>query len=217
MKKIVIITLLLLGSLTKMNAQHNYDSYNRFGITANITQFNILTDNFKSTAKNGFYGGFQTRGSFYNNFDLVLGLNITSNSIGVEVVNPASQVESAEYDLLAAQLNILLSYKLAGENLTFEIGPALMYNEKLKIKEAGQRDYTVNGLTGVTAKDLEDISKINFNMVAGLTGGFEQFRLTVQYHYGVNNILNKLNDKNLTNEKFKGNLSMLMGGIVIYL
>lgn len=219
MKKIHFALLILsIVSLTKISAQHNYDSYNRFGITANITQFNIITDNFNTSAETGFLGGFQTRGSFYNNFDLVLGLNITSNKIGVEVINPTTtNIEDAEYDLLAAQLNVMLSYKILGEHLTIEAGPILMYNEKMALSDEAQKNYAINGLTSVTAEDIQDITKLNFNAGVGLTGGFEQFRLTVQYQYGINNILNKLNDKNLGNTDFKGHLSMLMGGITIYL
>ena len=89
----------------------------------------------------------------------------------------------------------------------FELTPPVVGEEE--VEEAAP--------TGESAEDIQDITKLNFNAGVGLTGGFEQFRLTVQYQYGINNILNKLNDKNLGNTDFKGNLSMLMGGITIYL
>lgn len=218
MKKIPFLLVFFLA-INSLFAQHNYNEYNRFGITANLTQFNIITDNFNAKAQTGFLGGFQTRGSFYNNFDLVLGLNITSNKLGVEVLNPLTvSIEEAKYDLLAVQLNLLLSYKLIGENLTFELGPVLMYNNKMELTDSSMENYTVNGLNTVTAEQLQDISQFNFNAAVGLTGGFEHFRLQVQYQYGINNILNKLNKQNLvTTEDFKGHLSLLMGGVTFYL
>lgn len=220
MKKIPFL-LLIISFLfaNKLNAQRNYDEYNRFGITANITQFNILTDNFNTKPETGFLGGFQTRGQFYNNFDLVLGLNITSNKLGVEVINPSTSViEDAKYDLLAVQLNLLLSYRLAGEHLTFDFGPVFMYNNKMELVESSMENYALNDLNTVTAEQIQDISQFNFNVAAGLTGGFEHFRLHVQYQYGINNILNKINKQGLnTPDDLKGHLSLLMGGVTFYL
>jgi hypothetical protein len=44
-------------------------------------------------------------------------------------------------------------------------------------------------------------------------------RLWAQYQYGFTNILNGLNDENLTEttEDFKGNLSLIAVGVVFYL
>ena len=218
MKKIVLkVFFLCFFATTTLLAQHNYDSYNRFGIGANLTHFTIHSNEINTISKTGFLGGFQTRGSFYNNFDLVLGLNITSNKVGVEVINSLSQIEEAEYDLLAAQLNLLLSYKLIGENLTMEFGPVLMYNENMKLANNTQGNYLVNGLPVLTAKDLEDITQFNFNAAVGLTGGFEHFRFSLQYQYGINNVFNKIKDNTALDKAIKGHLGVFVGGVVFYL
>mgnify|MGYP006897299629 CR=1 FL=1 len=46
---------------------------------------NIKTDNFITTPNYGFIGGIATRGDFYNNWDIQLGMNISNNKIKLAV------------------------------------------------------------------------------------------------------------------------------------
>ena len=91
----------------------------------------------------------------------------------------------------------------------------------MEVKNNNQENNIVSGYTSLTAGDLEEISQINPFGVIGITGGFEDIRFTVQYHYGFTNILNNLNDENLSEidsiaSDFNGNASIISGGIVFY-
>ena len=94
-----------------------------------------------------------------------------------------------------------------------------MVNSKMKYNESFKNN-TLVGNPLVTVQNIEDINPINFNLIAGFTGGFENFRLNVNYQYGVTNILNNLNNdkdvSNLSSEKFKGHLGVISGGIIVY-
>jgi hypothetical protein len=63
------------------------------------------------------------------------------------------------------------------------------------------------------ANEISDISKFNVNGAIGATAGFDNFKIRAQYIYGFTNMLNKLNDQDLSttpsDEKFKGNQQMI--------
>jgi hypothetical protein len=65
-------------------------------------------------------------------------------------------------------------------------------------------------------KDIQDISKFNFYPSVGLTAGVKHFRFNVSYQYGINNMLENLNSKDLGYD-FKGNPGILNGNIILYL
>jgi hypothetical protein len=52
--------------------------------------------------------------------------------------------------------------------------------------------------------------------VVGLTAGVRHFRINVSYQYGINNILDNLNNRSL-GYNFKGNPGILNGNIILYL
>ena len=198
--------------------------HNMFGLKIGLTQFDIKTDNFITSPASGFIGGIATRGDFYNNFDIQLGMNISNNKLKVQAREDISaQVEDVELGLLNAQIQVLFGYKIIGNNrnaqsdfkITAEFGPVLMVNSKMKLSKKDQEEYIIEK-AAVTAKELTDISGININGLAGLSIGLEKFRVFGHYQYGFNNILNKLNDIEGNNKSFKGNVSMFQFGVLIY-
>ena len=220
MKSLYLLVVTCLLFVTTTSAQRNYnDSYNRIGLQGGLTIFDIKTDNFNTNSAEGFKAGFTTRGAFYNNFDLIYGLNFYDLNINIKARETvASQERDVEFGIFGVQLNLLASYNIIGQHLSIEAGPALLINSKLTTNEQYE-NYIIDGYTTLTAKEIEDISKINGVAIVGLTGGFENVRLWAQYQYGFTNILNGLNDENLTEttEDFKGNLSLLAVGVVFYL
>lgn len=228
MKNIIAkyLFLFILISTFNLSAQRRggEGKHNMFGLKLGLTQFDIKTDNFITTPSTGFIGGIATRGDFYNNMDIQLGMNISNNNIKVQARDAInSQLQDVEYGLLNAQVQILFGYKLIGNNrnmqskfkLTAELGPVLMVNSKMKLSKKDQETYIIEK-ANITAKELTDISGINVNGLAGLSVGLEKFRVFGHYQYGFNNILNKLNDNENTTTKFKGNVSMFHFGILIY-
>ena len=77
-------------------------------------------------------------------------------------------------------------------------------------------DYILTGYQELTAKDIQDISRFNVRLAAGLTTGLEHFRISAQYQYGLTNILGGLNGNDLENDDFKGNSSTIIVSGVIY-
>jgi hypothetical protein len=162
-------------------------------------------------------GGFTARGAFRNQFDLIYGVNFISSNIGVSARDISGlDQQSLEYVIQGAQINFLGSFNIVRNHLSFEFGPLLQINGKMKLQSDRFEAYIIDGYNTITARDIEDITKVNFRVLGGITAGIEGFRLSAQYQYGVTNMLSALNDKNLENSNFKGNSSTIVLGAVIY-
>lgn len=201
----------------------NSGNYNRIGVQAKYALIDVETSDFDIEGEGGFMGGFTTRGRFYNNFGIVYGIDFLSSKVMIKG-RPLGQVteEQMEYNIIGAQLNLLLSYNIIGQHLAIDFGPALLVNSKMELKNNGQETNIVSGYTSLTAEDIEDISRINPFGVIAITGGFESVRFTVQYQYGFTNFFNSLNDQDLINVdlnavNFDGTASFIAAGIVLYL
>lgn len=208
---------LLLFITYQTSAQRNYNGYNFLGLTGGVAIFDINTDNLVTKSRSGFTGGFTSRGSYFNDFDLIYGINFQNAKLAVEGKSPmGSNPEDIEYAIQAVQINFLGSYNLVLDHLSLEFGPVFNINGKMKLKDDKFEDYILTGHTTTTAKDIQDISKFDMRVMGGLTAGLQHFRLTAQYQYGVTNMLSKLNDKGLERTNFKGNSSTIIVAAIIY-
>lgn len=199
--------------------------HNMFGLKAAATLFDIKTDNFNTIAESGFIGGLATRGDFYDNWDIQLGINISNNKLKVEAREfvIAAPIEEIEYNILNAQVHLLFGYKIFGGNkhlnnkfkLTAELGPVLMINSKMKLANEDQETYIIEKAF-ISAKELTDVTPINVNGLVGLSMGLARLRVFGHYQYGFNNYLNKLNKLDGNTEKFKGHVSMYQFGVLLY-
>lgn len=221
MKSLNLLVVVMLLFVTNQSfAQRNYQGeYNRIGLQGGVAIFDISTDNFTTSSAEGFTGGFTTRGAFYNDFDLIYGVNFYDLNVDIQARETiASPAENVNFGIFGVQLNLFASYNLIGQHLSIEAGPAVQFNSKLTT-DTSTENYIIDGYTTLTAEDLEDISKININGVVGITGGFEDVRIWAQYQYGINNILRGLNDDTTAanGEDFEGHLSLINVGIVFYL
>ena len=223
MKYLSLLVLLIVTS-TVMYAQ-SYKSngnYNRIGLQGKVALIDLDTKNFDVQGETGFLAGFTTRGNVYNNWGMVYGIDFLSTAVTVQTTSLDQLTsEDTQYNIIGAQLNLLLSYNLIANHLAVDIGPALLINSKMKLDNSSQSTNIVNGYTTLTASDIQEISRVNGFGVIGLTGGFEHVRLSLQYQYGFTNILNNLNNQNLVNDNnvrgFKGNASIIAAGVVFYL
>tara|TARA_A100000171_G_C2140463_1_gene155208 strand:+ start:12213 stop:12890 length:678 start_codon:yes stop_codon:yes gene_type:complete len=204
-------------------AQRNYDEYNRLGIQGGISFFDINTSNFVTEQQTGFGAGFTTRGSFRGNLDLIYGLTFFSNKVGVLGSNLAAsplEKQFITYTIPNVQVNFLGSYNIIKHHFSLEFGPILNVNGKMKVDSPNLENYLLEGYTTLRAQDIEDISPINVHLMGGATVGLESFRLSAHYQYGVTNMLNKLNDKNIEKPsdggEFKGNSGTIVVLAVVY-
>ncbi|MBT8262759.1 MAG: hypothetical protein KJO05_08055 [Bacteroidia bacterium] len=229
LKNLTFVTFTLLFIVTSQ-AQKNYDSYNRLGLQAGFTLFDIETSDLTTKQTAGFMGGFTTRGSFYEGFDLIYGINFFSNNIEILAVSKGLEnsipiEEFLDYTINAVQINFLGSYNIVRHHFSLEFGPVLNVNGKMKLNNEDRYErYILDGDASgdasasgpIRAGDVQDISKVNFRVMGGATAGLENFRLWGQYQYGVTNMLKNLNDKGLGKTDFKGNSSTFIFGAVFF-
>lgn len=213
MKKIHITYVLLLISLA-VSAQYGYRDSNRIGITFGVNQFTLNTSNFQTKPELGWNGGLSVRGNFYDNWDMVYAIQFSENNFTVATKSKFLANEDVNLKLASAQISLQLSYVIVENHLTFEFGPIVQVGGKFK-SEYDKENNTISGTT-LVVKDIEDISRFNFYPSAGITAGVKHFRFNVSYQYGINNMLENLNSKNL-GYNFKGNPGILNGNIILYL
>lgn len=216
LKKIFIAGFFLL-IFNPIFAQRNFDGYNLFGVTAGLTFFDINTSDFITSPLQGFSGGFCTRGAFWDNFDLIYGINFQNSNLEIEAQSiRQGEIENIKYSIKGVQLKFLGSYNIAPKHLSLEFGPLVHINGRMKLDDERFKDYILKGYSITTAEDIQDISKVELRLAAGITAGLEHFRLSGQYQYGVTNTLAKLNTKNLEKNDFKGNSSTVILAITVY-
>lgn len=213
MKKAVFISVIALVSYT-VSAQYGYRDSNRIGITLGVNQFNLNTNNFQAKSEMGWNAGLSVRGNFYNDWDMVYSIQFSENNFSVATKNLLLMNEDVKYKLPSAQISLQLSYILIEDHLSLELGPIVQVNGKFKI-DSNNENNIISGTT-LLAKDIVDISKFNFYPTVGITAGAKHFRVNVSYQYGVNNMLDNLNSKNL-GYNFKGNPGIINGNIILYL
>ena len=220
--KHIVLVAFTISFVTLSNAQHRrYTIKNGFALGGGITQFDINTNNFNTTAGNGWLISSSATGDLPNKwYNISYGLQISSNSIefsGYETDIDLVGDKQVEYDIMAVQLALLFHVKAVPNLLTIDVGPMIQYNGKLDLSSNNEENLYVylNNGNSVLAKEIEEISQINANGAIGATIGLGAFKFRAQYIYGFTNILNKLND-NVTeigphsgNSDFKGNQSML--------
>ncbi len=196
------------------------DSYNRLGVQAGITNGGMDSDNFNTTKTTGFMGGLTTRANVYNNFLVVYGINFYSMNTGImgHALN-SNEFENIEFQTTGVQLNLFAGHKIIKEYLSIEAGPILQINSKWEVDNQF-KDHLIEDYS-FTAKDLEEVSRVNFNLAASLSAGIADVKLWFQYQYGVSNFLKNLNDGDLENKdsraaNLEGHLGMATAGVVYY-
>lgn len=213
MRKITLTLFFIFISITAFS-QYKYRDSNRIGISFGVNQFTLNTDNFQTKPDLGWNAGLSMRGNFYNNWDMVYNIQFSENNFSVATNTLTLAQEDVNYKLASAQVSLQVSYKLVENHLSIEFGPIVQVNGKLNIDNSDENN-VISGTT-LLAKDIREISNFNFYPTVGITFGVRHLRANVSYQYGVNNMLENLNNKNL-GVNFKGNPGILNGNLIIYL
>jgi hypothetical protein len=216
MKRVLVVVCALFS--LSVFAQRGYKDSNRIGISGGITQMSIFTDNFNVTPQQGWTGGFHVRGNFYNNWQMSFGMFFTDSNFSVQTRKVVSVLDT-NYKLSAVQIYLMPGYVVSKNHFNIEFGPVLQINDKLVIDKEDETNFLVDQPL-LTAKDITDVTKINANIYAGINVGVKNFRLRLDYQYGVNNFFGNLNNNekiSVLGEKFKGNLGIASAQLTIYL
>lgn len=217
-KHYIVLVAITIGFVTTTHSQHQtYLIKNGFGVTAGISQYNIITDNFDTKQGQGWVGGLSATVDIpHKPFSVSYGMQLSENYLEISgrTLQNVPEINMIEYKLMAVQMGFTYRINIISDNFTLDLGPQLQYNGKLELKDDTQEGYYINGYENITAKDITNISQFNVNGMVGISAGIRFFQVKAQYIYGVLNILDKLNDKNLntgnTSGSFKGNQSMLV-------
>ncbi|MFV8391401.1 PorT family protein [Flavobacterium sp. LB2P6] len=213
MRKITLTLFFIFISITAFS-QYKYRDSNRIGISFGVNQFTLNTDNFQTKPELGWNAGLSMRGNFYNDWDMVYNIQFSENNFSVATNTLTLAQKDVNYKLASAQVSLQVSYKLVENHLSIEFGPIVQVNGKLNIDNTDENN-VISGTT-LLAKDIREISNFNFYPTVGITFGVRHFRANVSYQYGVNNMLENLNNKNL-GVNFKGNPGIINGNLIIYL
>ena len=211
--KLYLLVVVCITFVTLSQAQHRrYVIKNGFALGGGITQFDIITDNFETTAGNGWLiNASATADIPHKWFNISYGMQLSENNIeilGLRFRETFFDIEQIEYKVFMAQLSMLFHMKAIKNLLTIDLGPMLQYNGKLELQGDDQENLLINlNSTNYAADEIEDISPFNVNGVVGATLGFRFIKLRAQYIYGFTNMFEKLNDKGF-GENLKGNQSM---------
>lgn len=213
MRKTLIAAAMLVSAA--VSAQRDYRDSNHIGIIGGLNQTSLNTDNFDASPEAGWNVGLSVRGNFYNNFDMVYAIQFFEGKFSVPTTNVVlPNQEDVDLKIQGVQISLMPSYKIVENHLSIEAGPVLQVNGKLKYKSEYE-DNLIDDLP-VSIKDIEDVSTFNILGAVGITAGVKHVRLNVQYAYGFNNFLDKV-ENNTTGSKFKGNLGILSGNLILYL
>ncbi len=220
LRNLTFVTFIFFISLN-INAQRNFEEYNLLGIQGGYTLFDITTSDLTTKQTGGLMAGFTTRGSFRNQFDLIYGITFFNNKIEIlgsqgGIIPGTVDNQFINYTIQAVQINFLGSLNIVKDHLSLEFGPLLNVNGKMKLDSDQFENYIVDGYSTIRASDIENISKVNFRAMCGLTAGLENFRVSAQYQYGVSNMLKNLNDLELEYSEFEGHSGTIVFSGVMY-
>lgn len=221
--RLFLLVAIILCFVTKSFSQKgNYDIVNGIGFLGGMTQVDIATDNFITEKGDGFIGGLTATVELPHRwYNMSYGMQLSETVIGI-LGRPnagSSENEFIDYKLFAAQLALMGHIKLAGDYVTFDVGPMLQYNSRLELDNKNQEGYFINNYNNLMAEDISNISQFNLNGVVGITAGFKFIKLRAHYIYGATNILKKLESEEIDtsggDSRFKGNMSMILFGAML--
>ena len=225
MKKIQLYLLVALSICFVTNSfsqKGNYDIVNGIGIFGGVTKIDLTTDNFITTQGDGFMGGFSATVDIPHRwYNMSYGMHLSESTISIlgRPTEFSTTNEFVDYKLFAAQLALMMHVKLAGSYVTLDVGPMLQYNSRLEFEDKAQEGYFINNYEKLLAEDISNISQFNLNGAVGITAGFKFVKLRAHYIYGATNILKKLESEDINtsggDSRFKGNMSMLLFGVMI--
>jgi hypothetical protein len=221
MKNLFLTTCILFFSIASF-AQYGYRDGNRIGISGGVSQTTLFTSNFKSKPGIGYGGGLSVRGNYYNNWSMVYGMQFFINNFSLETTSasvPYSKKDT-EFSLSGVQVRLLLSYNVVKDHVSFDFGPVLQINGKMKVDSKDEKNI-IDG-TLLQAKQIQEVGSINGNVYVGFSAGTRVVRALVFYEYGFTNALNKLNSQEglsllIPEDKFKGNFGTISGQIIFNL
>lgn len=215
-RKSIVLLAYFLASYGGALAQGEIVLKNNLTLSGGISYFDLRTGNLETKPNLGYLFGLSMRQSLVSRFDVVYGFNFHSSVLAVRGQETQYlQDEEIEYTVQGLQLKGLACYNIFPGHLSVDVGPIFQFNGKMNINARQDDKVLLAGTKGVLAEEIQDVSKFDFRMSAGITGGLSDYRLSVQYQYGLGNFLEPLNKK-FPENNFKGNTSTFIVAFFLY-
>ncbi len=217
MKNYILVCFLLV-SIFYVQAQRRQVGNNRIGISGGYSLLSIRTSDFPVTPKGGWNVGFEQRGMLFDKSDLVYGMSFQQAGVTIPATYKTGGVKDVEYKMQYFQVYLLGSYRAISNHLNFDGGPVFQLNGKLKSDDKDATLTVIN--TSLPVQDLNTLSTLTVYMAGGVTGGFDKFRVSIYYHYGLNNIFTKANKSDAgvaSGSNLKGNFDLITAKAILYL
>jgi hypothetical protein len=197
MKKAILVFLFFSSTVS---AQYRRYDANRIGIGVGTNQFSLYTSSIEVKPGNGWNAGLSLRGNWYNNLDMVYGIQFSENNFSVA----GETGNDVKYKLSSAQIFLTPSYKIIENHLSVEFGPMVQINGKLTYNKEFE-DTIIEG-TSLSVAEAAKVSRFNFYPTIGVTAGIKRIRIQATYQYAVNNLFAKTNQINARGGILAGNL-----------
>ena len=111
-KQFIVLVVFCIAFVTISRQHKRYTIKNGIGLVGGLTQYDITTNNFKTTSGSGFVGGMiATVDIPHKWYTVSYGLQLSQNSIEIEGRTTATtkNIEQLEYDLLGSSTSIYAS------------------------------------------------------------------------------------------------------------
>jgi len=218
----LLIPFVLCFVTSSFSQKGHYRITNGINITGGATKFDLLTDNFKTKASNGFAGGFLATVDIpLRWYNMSFGMQFSENNIEIlgRPTLMSTENEYIKYNMFAVQMAMLMHVKVVPNHFTIDLGPMLQYNSKFEFKDKSQEGYYINNYNNLSANEITNISQFHLNGAVGAALGIRNFKLKTQYIYGFTNMLKKLEKQSIDTSggsaRFQGNQSMWVFGATI--
>lgn len=202
--------LIVVFSLSQINAQRFTSNITRLGIGADATFLQIQSDQVNTTTQTGFAGYLESRGEFSRYFDVIYSIGVFNHNIELQEFASNETIESS---MLGAEVKFLFAFRpFQNKYVTLEAGPALMLNGEFKFDDADLTRF-VGSENPITLQEFEKVNPINLNGIVGISAGLDNVRLTAHYHYG---FFDSLESVDVLGNEVDGNLRYWSAGIRFY-
>lgn len=223
LKRIILSTIFLLVCFSSWGQFRGWDGrYVTFGLQAGLNYFSISTDQLPVEPGLSWMAGFTGKAALYEEFQIIYGINLSDNRVIIEGREKREGItkDPLHFGMIAFQGKVLGSLILVEDHLSLEAGPVIQVNGKFDARQ--DVEYFYVGDYDIQAIQLEEVSAVNINFAVGISGGFETVKLWLQYQHGLNNFFKGLRDQGLQETDpdlpvLRGNLSIVTGGIKVYL
>lgn len=196
---------------------------NKIGLKAGANNFDIHTGNFEIYSKPSWMAGFTARANYWDDFQLIYGLSffdLNAEISGRKKQDDAVASERIQYHMSGFQGNFFGSYKIIENYLNIEAGPVIQLNGRFDPRQDKEFFYVED--YDIQAGDIADVSRVNFLMAGGISGGFERFKFFAQYQYGINNFFGGLDGESIEGldpraTSISGSMNIIAAGVILFI